>query len=122
VELSGRWSIRHAEGIDGRKSLFHKPIARISLRGNIMSIFVAFLLASSAAAPDQSAVPAPTAAPAPAKPAKEKRICKTEDPDPGSHMVRRTCKSQEEWNQQGVLGTSRSGFSISGDKMQDGSH
>ena len=83
-----------------------------------MSVIVAFLLASAAAAPDQSVVAAVTAAPAPAKPAKEKRICKTDDSDPGSHMVKRICHTQTEWNQQGVLGSSRSGFSISGDKME----
>ena len=83
-----------------------------------MSVIVAFLLASAAAAPDQPVVAAPTAAPAPAKPAKEKRICKTDDSDPGSHMVKRTCKTAQEWQQQGVLGSSRSGFSVSGDKME----
>jgi hypothetical protein len=82
-----------------------------------MSLIVAFLLSSAAAAPDQ-AVAMPTTAPAPAKPVKEKKICKTEDSDPGSHMVRRICKTQAEWDQQGVLGSGRSGFSISGDKME----
>lgn len=86
-----------------------------------MSIIVAFLLSSAAVASDQPAAAAPTEAPAPAKAAKEKRICKTEDADPGSHMIKRTCKTQAEWNQQGVLGSSRSGFSVSGDRM-DGSH
>ena len=83
-----------------------------------MSLIVAFLLASASASPDPSAAVPPTAAPAPAKPAKEKRICKTDDSDPGSHMVKRTCKTEQEWQQQGVLGSSRSGFSISGDKME----
>jgi hypothetical protein len=83
-----------------------------------MSVIVAFLLASAATAPDQSPVAAPTTAPAPAKPAKEKKICKTDDSDPGSHMVKRTCKTEQEWQQQGVLGSSRSGFSVSGDKME----
>lgn len=87
-----------------------------------MSIIVAFLLSSAAVASDQPAAATPTEAPAPIKPAKEKRICKTEDADPGSHMIKRTCKTQAEWNQQGVLGSSRSGFSVSGDRMQDGSH
>ena len=85
-----------------------------------MSIVLAFLLSAAAAAPDQPAAATPAAAPAPAKPAKEKKICKTDDADPGSHMIKRTCKTQAEWSQQGVLGTSRSGYSISGDKMQEG--
>jgi pyruvate/2-oxoglutarate dehydrogenase complex dihydrolipoamide acyltransferase (E2) component len=85
-----------------------------------MSIIVAFLL-SAAAAPEQpaapSAAPAPTAVPA--KPAKEKKICKVDpESDPASHMVKRICRTEQEWNQQGVLGSSRSGFSISGDKME----
>ena len=84
-----------------------------------MSIIVAFLLASASAAPDQPAQATPTAAsPAPAKPVKEKQICKTDpEADPGSHMVKRVCHTESEWNK-GVLGTSRSGFSISGDKME----
>ena len=96
-------------------------MALITQTGDFMSIIVAFLLAASAA-PDQAAVAAPVAAPAPAKPAKEKRICKTDDSDPGSHMVKRTCKTEAEWQQQGVLGSSRSGFSVSGDKMEQGGH
>ena len=84
-----------------------------------MSIIVAFLLASAAAAPDQAAVATPTAAPAPAAPAKEKKICKTDpEADPGSHMVKRVCHTQSEWDKQGMFGSSRSGFSISGDKME----
>jgi hypothetical protein len=83
-----------------------------------MSIIVAFLLASASAAPDQPAQATPTAAPALAKPVKEKQICKTDpEADPGSHMVKRVCHTESEWNK-GVLGTSRSGFSISGDKME----
>jgi hypothetical protein len=87
-----------------------------------MSFVLAFLLSAAAAAPDQPVEATPTAAPAPAKPIKEKKICKTDDADPGSHMVKRTCKTQAEWDQQGVLGSSRSGFSISGDKMEQGGH
>ena len=83
-----------------------------------MSIIVAFLLASAATTPDQSTA-APTTATAPAKPAKEKKICKPDrEADPASHMVRRICHTQQEWGQQGVLGSSRAGFSISGDKME----
>jgi hypothetical protein len=84
-----------------------------------MSIIVALLLASASATPDPSAAATPTAAPAPAKPAKEKKICKVDpESDPGSHMVKRICHTQEEWTQQGLLGSGRSGFSISGDKME----
>jgi hypothetical protein len=84
-----------------------------------MSIIVAFLLASASTTSDPSAAAAaPTAAPAPAKPAKEKRICKSDDSDPGSHMVKRTCKTEQEWQQQGVLGSARSGSSVSGDEME----
>jgi hypothetical protein len=84
-----------------------------------MSIIVALLLASASAAPDPSAAAAPTAAPAPAKPEKEKKICKVDpEADPASHMVKRICHTQEEWGHQGVLGSSRSGFSVSGDKME----
>lgn len=88
-----------------------------------MSIIVAFLLASSATAQEQPAPTVPAATEAPAKPVKEKKICKADpDGDPASHMIKRTCKTAAEWQQQGVLGSSRSGFSISGDKMQDGGH
>jgi len=89
-----------------------------------MSIVVAFLLASAGAAQEQPTPAAPAAtAPAPAKPVKEKKICKTDpDSDPASHMVKRTCKTAAEWQDQGVLGSSRSGFSISGDRMDQGSH
>lgn len=85
-----------------------------------MSIVVAFLLASAGTAQEQAPPAAPTAtAPASAKPAKEKKICKTDpESDPGSHMVKRTCKTASEWQQQGVLESSRSGFSISGEKME----
>ena len=83
-----------------------------------MPFIVAFLLASASAAPDQSTQAAPTAAPEAAKPVKEKLVCKTDpEADPGSHMVKRVCHTQSDWNK-GVLGSSRSGFSISGDKME----
>ena len=85
-----------------------------------MSIIVAFLIASSAAAEEQPAPVPSAAAPAAAKPAKEKKICKTDpESDPGSHMVKRICHTQSEWEKQGMFGSSRSGFSISGDKMGD---
>jgi predicted secreted protein len=58
------------------------------------------------------AAAAPTAAPAPAK-VKEKKICKVDDADSGSHMVRRICLTEQEWQQrgQGMTNSSRSGFS-----------
>lgn len=84
-----------------------------------MSIIVAFLLASASGAPDQAAIPAPVTTAVPAKPTKEKKICKTEDSDPGSHMVKRICKTEAEWlHQQGVLESDRAGFSVSGEKME----
>ena len=84
-----------------------------------MSIIVAFLLASAATAPDQPTAAAPATATAPAKPAKEKKVCKPDpEADPASHMVRRICHTQQEWGQQGVLGSGRAGFSISGDKTE----
>ena len=85
-----------------------------------MSFVVALLLVSADVAVDpQPAAPAPQAAAVPApKKAKEKRICKADaDADPASHMVRRICHTEQEWKQPGVLGSSRSGFSVSGDKM-----
>ena len=85
-----------------------------------MSVFVAFLLASASATPGQSSVDVSAVAPAPVKPAKEKKICKADpEADPGSHMIKRTCRTQREWDgQQGVMGSSRSGFSTSGESMQ----
>lgn len=47
-----------------------------------------------------SANPTPQAAPpAPAaKPQKEKLICKVEEGDTGSHMMKRTCLTEQQWN------------------------
>ena len=56
-------------------------------------LLVAALLSASPAA--QSAPAAPSAA---AKPQKEKLICKAEDNETGSHMVKRTCLTQQQWN------------------------
>ena len=85
-----------------------------------MSIIVAFALASAVGAPDQPAATAPAVAEAPAKPVKDKKICKTDpNSDPGSHMVKRVCHTESEWHKQGLLESSRSGFSISGDKYGD---
>ena len=77
---------------------------------------VLMLSAQVAAAPAAPAIPVQATEPTKAK---EKKICKTDpESDPGSHMVKRICHTQSEWNQQGVLGSSRSGFSVSGDKME----
>ena len=65
-----------------------------------------------------SAAPAPVTTPPPAaKPAKEKKICKVEDADSGSHMARRICLTQDEWAHrgQGMMNNSRSGFTGSAD-------
>ena len=48
--------------------------------------------------PAVEAAPAPVAQTVAAKPKKEKKICKTEDDTTGSHMVKRTCLTQEEWD------------------------
>jgi hypothetical protein len=84
-----------------------------------MSVLIAVLLVSAqAAATPQLAAPAPTAAPAQAAtPAKPKKICKVDDADSGSHMVRRVCRTAEEWAQS-PLGNGHSGVSISGEAMQ----
>lgn len=63
-----------------------------------MSLLVALLLAST----QPAAAPLPTAAPAvpaaAAKPAKPKLICHVEEGDTGSHMTKRTCLTQQEWD------------------------
>jgi hypothetical protein len=85
-----------------------------------MSIIVAFMLVSASATAEQPSVaPAPAATAAPAKQAKEKKICKTDpESDPASHMVHRICHTQEEWNGQGMTQSTRSGFSVSGEKTE----
>ncbi|MEI4508192.1 hypothetical protein WBQ88_12675 [Sphingopyxis sp. CCNWLW253] len=54
-------------------------------------------LALSAAAPEAAEAPAPTTAAA--KPAKPKKICRSEA-DTGTRMKTRTCKTQEQWDNQ----------------------
>ncbi|MEA3068349.1 MAG: hypothetical protein QOK41_1756 [Sphingomonadales bacterium] len=80
-----------------------------------MSILFALLLASTdAAANPQPVTATETAVPAAApKKVKEKKICKTDDADSGSHMVRRICLTEQEWQLrgQGMTNSSRSGFS-----------
>ncbi len=54
-------------------------------------------LALSAAAPEAADAPAPTTNTA--KPAKPKKICRT-DVNTGSRLKGRTCKTQEQWDAQ----------------------
>ena len=83
-----------------------------------MSLVFAVLLVSAQAAAQPAAAPEATPAEAPKK-SKEKKICKADDPDPGSHMSKRVCRTAAEWNQQSMYGSSRSGTSISGEKLED---
>ncbi|MGH6697418.1 hypothetical protein [Sphingopyxis sp.] len=54
-------------------------------------------LALSAAAPEAAEAAAPTTTTA--KPAKPKKICRS-DADTGSRLKTRTCKTQEQWDNQ----------------------
>ena len=105
--------------IDCLLKVLHEGV-RVFVTGLFMSLLIAVLLVSTQAAADQqTAVPAQGTTPAPtARPAKVKKICKSEDADSGSHMARRVCLTAEEWNQKPQLGTGRSGYSISGEAMQ----
>jgi hypothetical protein len=58
-------------------------------------LLVAALLSSD---PAVQAAPTPVAQTVAPKPKKEKKICRTEDDTTGSHMVKRTCLTQEEWD------------------------
>ena len=58
-------------------------------------LLVAVLLSAD---PSLQAPPAPAAQTVAPKPKKEKKICKTDDDTTGSHMVKRTCLTQEEWD------------------------
>lgn len=73
-----------------------------------MSILLAALLISADPSAAQTA-PQPTATQS-AKPKKERKICKTEDDVTGSHMVKRTCLTQQEWDTR-VQGRSMDEFS-----------
>lgn len=77
-----------------------------------MSVFaVALLFSAQASVAPQPA--APVLAPA-VKPAKEKKICKIDDADSGSHMVKRLCLTAQEWQDRGdgqnMTHSSRSGI------------
>lgn len=71
----------------------------------------ALMLVSAQAAIAQPVAQAPVAA-APVK-TKEKKICRVDDADSGSHMVKRICLTAEEWQNrgQGMANSSHSGFS-----------
>jgi curli biogenesis system outer membrane secretion channel CsgG len=56
-------------------------------------------LALSAAAPEAAEAAAPTTTTTAAKPAKPKKICRS-DADTGSRLKTRTCKTQEQWDNQ----------------------
>ena len=60
--------------------------------------FLLFAALLSANPTVQPAPPAPAAPALAAKPPKEKLICKVEDGDTGSHMMKRTCLTQQQWN------------------------
>jgi len=72
----------------------------------------AFLLVSAQTAADQQAGAPPVSATAEA-PKKEKKICRVDDADSGSHMVHRVCLTAQEWQQrgQGTMSSSHSGIS-----------
>jgi hypothetical protein len=55
------------------------------------------LVSSQAPSAQQAAAAAPVPA-AVAKPAKPKLICKADDDDTGSRIVKRTCLTQQEWD------------------------
>ena len=62
-------------------------------------LVAAFLSANSAVQAAPIAAAAPAAPPvSAAKPQKEKLICKVEEGDTGSHMMKRTCLTEEQWN------------------------
>jgi predicted secreted protein len=73
----------------------------------------ALMLVSAQALADQSTVAAPVApmAAAPAK-AKQNKICRVDDADSGSHIVKRICLTAEEWQNRGnvMTNSSHSGF------------
>jgi predicted secreted protein len=74
----------------------------------------AFLLVSAQAATAGQQVSAEPPVSAPAEtPKKEKKICRVDDADSGSHMIHRVCLTAQEWQQrgQGAMAGSHSGIS-----------
>jgi len=80
--------------------------------GAFLMFVAAFLLVSAQAAAGQQASVAPPSASAQA-PKKEKKTCRVDDADSGSHMVHRVCLTAQEWQQrgQGAAGGSHSWIS-----------
>ena len=79
-------------------------------------MFVAAFLvvsAQAAATNQQVSVTPPVSAPAEA-PKKEKKTCRLDDADSGSHMVHRLCLTAQEWQQRGQGAVGGSHSSISG--------
>ena len=78
-----------------------------------MSLFVVALLVSAQVADQPAAVAPPMTAPTAVGPKKEKKICRIDDADSGSHMVKRICLTAEEWQNrgQGMTSSSHSGLS-----------
>lgn len=74
---------------------------------------VAFLLVSAQAAAEQQAALAPPAGFTAEAPKKERKICRVDDADSGSHLVHRVCLTEQEWQQrgQGMMSSSHSGIS-----------
>ena len=73
----------------------------------------AALLAAEPTASSEPAASAEVASPAPAK-VKEKKICKVGDADSGSHMMKRLCLTEQQWQERGgrgMMGNSRAGLS-----------
>jgi hypothetical protein len=69
-----------------------------------MSVFVAFALLATSAAPAEAAA---SSSVSPATPAvKEKKICRTEEAVIGSIASKRTCKTRAEWD--ALLGRTQS--------------
>jgi hypothetical protein len=66
-----------------------------------MSLLLAALFLSAQPVA-QAPAPAPVPSPAliPAKPKKEKKICRADPTETGSHMVKRICMTQEQWDAQ----------------------
>jgi hypothetical protein len=67
-----------------------------------MSILLAALLLSTdpTGAPPVANATTPAQSSAPAKPQKEKKICRADPTETGSHMVKRICLTQDQWDAQ----------------------
>ena len=63
-------------------------------------VFAAVIVASPAMATEPSVPAAISTAAAPAEPAKVKKVCRNLDPAIGSNLMRRVCKTPEEWAKQ----------------------